>query len=299
MKIGYIGLGKMGQGMVLNMQEKGHVVFSYNRSEEGRLEAKKAGVKNVSESIKDMVLSLEAPRVVWVMVSHAGVDDVLKELYKHLDKNDLIIEGGNSFYKNTVVRSKEAKKRGFRFMDVGVSGGPGGARKGACLMVGGNESDFEMMKNLFKDISVPEGYEYFGKSGAGHFAKMIHNGIEYGMMQAIAEGFDILRHSDFKFDLRKVSNLYGNGSVIESRLITWLTQAYMDWGKDLKPVSGSVAHSGEGEWTVKVAKEMGINVKVIEDAFKFRVNSKSNPSYAGKVLSALRNKFGHHSIKNK
>ena len=153
------------------------------------------------------------------------------------------------------------------------------------------------MENLFKDISVDNGYTHFEGTGAGHFVKMIHNGIEYGIMQAIAEGFSVMKNSEYKLDLEKVSNTYNHGSVIESKLIGWLQEAFKEYGQDLEKISGSVDHSGEGEWTVKTAKEMGLDVKIIEESFKFRLSSKDNPNYIGKILTALRNQFGGHSIK--
>jgi 6-phosphogluconate dehydrogenase len=184
-------------------------------------------------------------------------------------------------------------------VDVGFSGGPYGARHGGCLMIGGKGQIFHILKNLYHDISLEGGYQHFEGAGAGHFVKMIHNGIEYGMMQAIAEGAHVLKKSSFNLDMSKVADIYDNGSVIESRLIGWLYQAFKTYGPDLMDVSGTVGHTGEGAWTVQAAKELGIDVKVIQDSLQFRIDSAKNPDYTGKVLSALRNMFGGHSIDKK
>ena len=166
-------------------------------------------------------------------------------------------------------------------------------------MIGGDKKIFEFLRNLFADLSVPEGYGYVGASGAGHFVKMVHNGIEYGMMEAIAEGFSLMKRSPYKFDLHRVANVYLNGSVIESRLIGWLVKAFTIFGINLKAVSGTVFHTGEGAWTIQTAKKLKVPVPVIEQALKMRIVSAKKPSYAGKILTALRNQFGGHAIKKK
>lgn len=297
-KIGYIGLGKMGMNMVLRMREKGYDVVAYNRSPEPRTDAKKSGI-TVAESVEELISGLAQPRTVWLMVSNSAVDEVLKEVLKHLDRGDTVIDGGNSFYKDSIRRAGELEKKGIEFLDAGVSGGPKGAREGACIMVGGKKKVFEKYENLFTDLVSSGALGYMGKAGAGHFVKMVHNGIEYGMMQALAEGFAVMKESDFKLDLEKVADLYNHKSVIESRLVSWLANGYEKYGTDLAGVSGSVAHTGEGEWTVQAGKELGIPTPVIEASFKFRVASAKSPSYIGKVLSALRNQFGGHDLSNK
>ena len=297
MKLGYVGLGKMGINMVLQMQEGGFEVVTFNRSEKGRIDAKRKGVKVVTDSLEEMISGLRTPRLVWLMVSHDGVDQVFKQLLPLLQKGDTIIDGGNCFYKDTLRRATMLRQKGIKFLDAGVSGGPSGARHGACIMVGGDKPVFKKYERLFKALSVPDGYLYAGSHGAGHFVKMVHNGIEYGMMQAMAEGFEILKKSKFKLPLEKVARLYNHKSVIESRLVAWLENAYKAYGEDLKNISGTVAHTGEGEWTVKTAKTLGVPAPIISSSFLFRVKSKKTPSYSGKVLSALRNQFGGHSIK--
>ncbi|MES2088219.1 MAG: decarboxylating 6-phosphogluconate dehydrogenase [Patescibacteria group bacterium] len=292
-KIGYVGLGKMGLNMVLRMQEKGYSVVAYNRSEAPRIEAKKAGIP-VAQSLQELVSKLSKPRTVWLMVSNSAVDEVLTEVSKYLERGDTVIDGGNSFYKDSIRRAGELKKKGIEFLDAGVSGGPKGAREGACIMVGGKREVYEKYEKLFKDLVSPKALGLMGKAGAGHFVKMVHNGIEYGMMQAIAEGFAIMKKSDFKLDLEQVADLYNHKSVVESRLIGWLASGFKKYGTDLGEISSTVGHLGEGEWTVQAGKELGIPTPVIEASFQFRVASAKNPSYTGKVLSTLRNQFGGH-----
>lgn len=295
--LGFIGLGKMGFNMVQRLRDYEWSVVATDQAQSAKGKAQQMGVKVVNTA-SEVVKNLVAPRVVWIMVPHQVVDDVLQELKPHLEKGDVIIDGGNSNYKESVRRAKELEEQGIAFLDVGVSGGPEGARSGACLMIGGQRAVYKKHMGLFSDLSGAGGYEYVGKSGAGHFVKMVHNGIEYGMMQALAEGFAVMRQKeDFDLNLESIANVYNHGSVIESRLVGWLKRAYDQYGPDLVGVSGSVAHSGEGQWTVEAAKELGVPVPIIEGALKFRVASAKNPSYVGQVLSALRNQFGGHSIK--
>jgi 6-phosphogluconate dehydrogenase len=300
MKIGYIGFGKMGLNQALRLKEQGIEIIGFNRSDEGKIKAREAGIE-VKNSIKEMCEDLEVqlPKIVWIMVSHQGVDEVLNELYQNLNKGDIIIEGGNSFYKESIRRAKEAEGLGFEFLDAGVSGGPSGARNGACIMVGGKKEIFEKCEEIFKKASALKAYKYFGKSGAGHFVKMVHNGIEYGMMQAIGEGFEVLKKSEFDLNLKEVSEIYQNKSVVESRLVGWLHDGFEKFGEELVGISGEVSHSGEGEWTVNTARELNVPVRVVEDSLEFRKNSKGNPSFTGKVLSTMRTMFGGHEVKEK
>lgn len=299
MKIGYVGLGKMGHNMVLRLLEKGHQVVGYNRSPESTKETEKAGVIG-TYSIEEFVKKMPSNKIIWITVPQGTpVDDVISSLLPHLKKGDILIDCGNSYFKDSIRRSKELKKKGIYFLDIGVSGGPGGARHGASMMIGGEKQIFQKLESLFKDLCVPEGYGYMGKSGAGHFVKMVHNGIEYGMMQAIAEGFEVMKKSEFNLNLTKVAEVYNHGTVIESRLVGWLKKAYEQFGEDLESISGSVEHTGMGEWTSNTAKELGVPVPIIKGAFDFRVNSSKNPSYSGKVLSALRNQFGGHGATKK
>jgi 6-phosphogluconate dehydrogenase len=298
MKIGYIGLGKMGFGQVALLLEKGHEVVVWNRSKDPVKEAVALGATE-AVSYADFKILLHAPRVIWLMLPHAVVDTVLAELIPHLEKGDIIIDGGNSLYIDSMRRGEELSSAGLHFMDIGTSGGPAGARNGACLMIGGEKDVYQKLEPLFKDLAAPDSYLYAGTHGAGHFVKMVHNGIEYGMMQAIGEGFEVLKKSEFNLDLEKVAKLYNNKSVIESRLVGWLDTAYREHGLELAGISGEVSHSGEGLWTVEAAKRMGIEVPIIEKSLQFRIDSKGNPSYTGQVVSALRNQFGGHDVAGK
>ena len=298
MKIGYVGLGKMGLAMVGRMLEKGHEVVAFNRSPEPVAAAAKLGAIGAS-SYADLAAKLPKPRVIWIMVSHSAMDAVLDQLLPHLSPGDTIIDGGNSPYKDSMRRAAAIEAKGISFLDVGTSGGPAGARHGACLMIGGKRGDYEGFIKLWKDLSVPNGYGYMGLHGAGHFVKMVHNGIEYGMMQAIGEGFEIMRKSPFRLPLGPIAELYDHGSVIESKLVGWLAKAYREHGEGLDAISGEVSHSGEGQWTVEAAKELGVTAAVIKESLDFRIRSKGNPSYAGQVVSALRNQFGGHDVNKK
>lgn len=298
LKIAYIGLGKMGLNMVERLLEKGYEVSAFDVSEEARKKAGQAGAL-IFDSIEKLVRSEESPRLVWIMVPYKFVDDVLEKVTPILEKGDTIIDGGNSPYKESIRRAKELEEENINFLDVGVSGGPSGARNGASIMVGGEKKDYEKYEELFRDLSLPEGYGYMGDHGAGHFVKMIHNGIEYGMMQAIAEGFAIMKESPLNLNLTKIAEVYNKGTVIESRLISWLGKAFKEEGEDLKEISGKISHSGEGLWTVETAKELGVPAPVIKDALQFRIDSQNNPSYTGQIVSALRNQFGGHEVKEK
>lgn len=296
MKLGYIGLGKMGYNMALRLLEKGHepVVFDINADVARELGEK--GAKTAS-SLQEVAGQLEAARTVWLMVPSNVVDDVLNELIPLLEKGDTIIDGGNSHYKETMRRAEQVFSAGMNWLDVGTSGGPGGARNGAAMMVGGKRVDYDRYVDLFKDLCVEEGFGYMGKAGAGHFVKMAHNGIEYGMMQAIGEGFEIMKASPLDLDLKEIARVYNHGTVVTSRLIGWLESAFKQYGADLTEISGTVGHTGEGQWTADAAKELGVTATIIDGAFQFRVQSKDNPSYTGQVVSALRNQFGGHAQK--
>ena len=298
MKLGYIGLGKMGANMVERFLEKGYEVVAYDRNADAVKAARHKGAQTV-DTLTALVAAMPPSRLVWIMVPYQAVDAVLKELTPLLAKGDVVIDGGNSPYKESIRRSQELEAKGIAFLDAGVSGGPAGARSGACLMVGGRKEIFQKFEPLFRDLSVPDGYGYMGRSGAGHFVKMIHNGIEYGMMEALAEGFAVLKASPFQLNLGNIAGLYNHKSVIESRLVEWLRQAYEQYGDELSDVSGSAAQSGEGAWTVEAGKEFGVPMPIIQGALDFRLRSKNHPSYTGKLISALRHQFGGHEVKTK
>lgn len=297
MKLGYIGLGKMGSNMVKRLIEKGHepVVFDQDSSKVSKLEEE--GAVGAS-SVEDLVSQLESPRVVWVMVPHGVVSEVIEEVSNFLEEGDVLIDGGNSFYKDTLKNASKLEKKGVSMLDVGVSGGPSGARKGASMMIGGDPEIYEEYEDLFADLAVENGFGRVGGSGAGHFVKMIHNGIEYGMMQAIAEGFDIMSDSDFDVPLEKVAEIYNHGAVVSSNLMGHMKSAFDDFGEDLEEVSGSAGESGEGRWTVKQAHEQDVFDRVIHSALNAREASRMDPSFQGKIINALRNEFGGHSAED-
>jgi 6-phosphogluconate dehydrogenase len=300
MKIGYLGLGKMGKNMVLRLLEQGIEVVAWNRSPEPLNEVVKSGAFR-AEAITDVAEKLDSTRIIWLMLPQGKTTDlILSQLLPSLTKGDLVIDGANAFYKDSIKRAKKLAKKGIRFMDIGVSGGPSGARKGACLMVGGDKKDFKRVLPLIIAASAPKAYGHFGSVGAGHFAKMVHNGIEYGMMQAIGEGAAVLKGSQFKLDLAEVFRVYNLDSVIESRLVGWAQEALAE-DSDLKHISSTINQTGEGEWTVKEAEKLKVSAPVIKASFQTRVSSsKDKPNslngFRNKLISALRGKFGHHKV---
>lgn len=295
MKIGYIGLGKMGFNMVERLIGKNYEVLVFDKNEEVISSISSKGALPFN-SLQSLMSTLALPRLIWLMVPHQAVDTVLQELLPFLHTGDTLIDGGNSHYKESIRRFQELDRRGINFLDVGISGGPSGARNGACIMVGGRKKIFRKYRNLFRDLACKGGYAYMGDPGAGHFVKMVHNGIEYGMMQALAEGFALMKASPFDLDLTQIAKLYNHKSVIESRLVGWLNDAFRQHGENLDNISGTVSHSGEGSWTVEAAKELCIPVPVIEGALTFRVQSQTKPVYTGQILSAVRNQFGGHEV---
>ncbi|MEK9173320.1 MAG: phosphogluconate dehydrogenase (NAD(+)-dependent, decarboxylating) [Patescibacteria group bacterium] len=292
--IAYIGLGKMGFNMVSRLLTKKYRVSVYDTDKQAMRRIKKLGGNPVS-SLQKLTEVTKSPRLLWIMVPHGVVASVLKELKPHLRKGDALVDGGNSPYWKSEERARIFKKKGVHFLDVGVSGGPSGAKDGASLMIGGEKGVFKKYEFLFKDLAVKNGYAHLGPSGAGHFVKMIHNGIEYGMMQSLSEGFAVMKKSKFQLDLREVARIYNRGSVIESRLVGWLENAFKEYGSSLKPFSGSVAQSGEGLWTVRAAEKLKVPVPIIKESLRFRLRSKNKPNYTSQILSALRNQFGGHT----
>ncbi len=301
-ELGIVGLGKMGANLARQLIEKDWRVIGYNRTSDDTKNLEKEGLIGAN-SLEELVKKLKTPRVIWLMLP-AGkpVDEAIDRLFQYLSKRDIVIDAGNTFYKDSVKRSKKLETRSVKFVDVGVSGGPAGARNGACLYVGGDRKLFEYLLPLYIDIAVAEGVGFFEGAGAGHFVKMVHNGIEYGMMQAIAEGFTILKNAKYNLDLENIAEVYNHGSVVESRLVEWLKNGLHIYGEDLKDVKGSVARGGESkegeaDWTLKTAKELKVKAKIIEESVKFRIESDKRPSFTGKILNVIRNQFGGHNVK--
>ncbi len=305
-EVAVVGLGRMGAGIALHLIEKGWTVRGFNRHTEVAMAMAEDGLLPAA-TLEELVASLAKPRIVWLMVP-AGkpvdamlwgpADDGAGGLMRLLEPGDTVVDGGNSFWRDTAERAKRFEGTGVAFIDCGTSGGPRGAREGASLMIGGRQEEFDRLRTLFEDIAVPGGYRFFPGHGAGHFVKMVHNGIEYGMMQAIAEGFTLMRVTDFDLDLLKVTDVYQHRSVVESRLVGWLREAYAMYGPGLDGISGSVGQTGEGAWTLETARGLGVRTPVLDDAVAFRTASRDDPSYTGQVLSALRERFGGHAARD-
>ncbi|MET3322304.1 UNVERIFIED_ORG: 6-phosphogluconate dehydrogenase [Peribacillus simplex] len=294
MKVGLIGLGKMGLNLGQNLIEQNHDVVAYDLDSCAVQEMEINGAKGTT-NILELINSLEQPRIIWLMVPHDAVDLVINEVTPFLSIGDILIEAGNSHYKDTIRRYNSLKKYGVSFMDVGTSGGMEGARKGACYMIGGDLEAWRIVEPIFSDTAVKNGYLYAGKAGSGHFLKMIHNGIEYGMMAAIGEGFELLEKSEFEYDYEKVARVWNNGSVIRSWLMDLTENAFSKDAK-LDEIKGIMNSSGEGKWTVETAFDLQTATPVIAMALLMRYRSLENDTFTGKVVAALRNEFGGHAV---
>ncbi len=297
MQVGLIGLGKMGLNLGKNLMDHKHEVAAFDLNSSAVEEMKEYGATGVS-SLKELVQSLQSPRILWVMVPHAVVDSVIEEVTPLLSKGDILIEAGNSHYKESIRRYEQLKKDGIHFMDAGTSGGMEGARNGACYMIGGDQEAWDIVEPIFRDTAVENGYLYAGKAGSGHFLKMVHNGIEYGMMAAIGEGFEILEKSEFDYDYEKVSRVWNNGSVIRSWLMELTENAFSKDAK-LDEIKGVMHSSGEGKWTVETALDLQTATPVIAMSLLMRYRSLDNDTFTGKVVAALRNEFGGHAVEKK
>jgi len=294
MEIGVIGLGKMGSNLILNLKDHGYSVVGFDSSWEAREVCNQSGVK-CCDRLEELLTSFKSQRIIWMMLPSGDItNNMIQNLLKVLDKDDILIDAGNSNYKDSIRHAAEAEEYGIKFLDVGTSGGINGVRSGACLMIGGSREVYDQLKAVFHDISTEGGCMYTGAAGSGHFMKMVHNGIEYGMMQAIGEGFQIMKRSEFDYDLREVASTWNHGSVIRSWLIE-LTEEQFGIHPDLKNVKGIIEASGEAKWTVDTALEMGISAPVITLALMVRNASQDEDSFSNKVVAALRNGFGGHS----
>lgn len=297
MQVGLIGLGKMGLNLGKNLIDHKHEVAAFDLNASAVEEMKEYGATGAS-SLNELVQSLQSPRVLWVMVPHAVVDSVIDEVTPLLSKGDILIEAGNSHYKESIRRYEQLKKDGIHFMNAGTSGGMEGARNGACYMIGGDQEAWDIVEPIFRDTAVENGYLYAGKAGSGHFLKMVHNGIEYGMMAAIGEGFEILEKSEFDYDYEKVSRVWNNGSVIRSWLMELTENAFSKDAK-LDEIKGVMHSSGEGKWTVETALDLQTATPVIAMSLLMRYRSLDNDTFTGKVVAALRNEFGGHAVEKK
>jgi 6-phosphogluconate dehydrogenase len=298
MQIGLVGLGKMGYNLALNMKSKGHDVVAFDINAKTLESISSKGVGTV-KSLKDLAEKLSTKRVIWLMIP-AGelVDSTLEMLKPFLTVGDIIIDGGNSNYKDSVRRAGELEALQISYLDCGTSGGTEGALHGVCAMIGGNRFAFNHCEPLFQDIAIENGYLYCGGSGSGHFVKMIHNGIEYGMMQSIAEGFEVMHKSEFKLDLEKVAKVWNHGSVVRSWLME-LTENALRKDPGLESIKGVMHSSGEGKWTLETALEKQIATPVIALSLLMRYRSKEDDTFSGKIVAALRNEFGGHAVEKK
>jgi 6-phosphogluconate dehydrogenase len=297
MRIGFIGLGRMGANMVRRLIRDGHEIVVYNRTPEKTREIAGEGAI-ASFSIEEMVGMLEKPRAVWIMVPAGDATEAqIAELMEHLEPGDTIIDGGNTNFHDDVRRHEALKARGIGYVDAGTSGGIWGLQVGYALMVGGEREQVAPLEPVFTSLAPEGGYLHVGGPGAGHYVKMIHNGIEYGLMQAYAEGFEILHASDYRLDLGAISEMWMHGSVVRSWLLELAVRAFKANGQDLDHLKGWVADSGEGRWTVQEAIDRDVPAPVITLSLLTRFRSRQDDSYGARVLAALRNEFGGHAVK--
>jgi 6-phosphogluconate dehydrogenase len=287
MQLGMIGLGRMGANMTKRLEEHGHEIKTFDPQ-----------VDSTAKTLEDLRDELTAPRTFWMMVPAGAItEQTFQTLIQIADAGDVIVDGGNSNFHDSQRRYAEAKDRGVKFVDAGVSGGVWGLANGYCLMVGGDDDAVAQVEPVFRDLAPEDGYAHLGASGAGHFTKMVHNGIEYGLMQAYAEGFAVMEKSEFGLDLYEIAGIWRYGSVVRSWLLDLLHNAFEAEGKDLEKIRGYVEDSGEGRWTIAEAIVEDVPVPVITAALFARFASREDESFAAKVNAALRNQFGGHAVK--
>jgi 6-phosphogluconate dehydrogenase len=295
-KIGFIGLGRMGANMVRRLLRDGHEVVAFNRTADKTREIAGEGAQ-AAFTLEELVGRLEKPRTVWIMVPAGDATEAqITELMGLLEPGDIIVDGGNTNFHEDQRRHPELKAKGVHYVDAGVSGGIWGLANGFCLMVGGEPEPVQHLEPVFRSLAPADGYLHVGGPGAGHYVKMVHNGIEYGMMQAYAEGFEILHSSDYKLDLHGISHIWNHGSVVRSWLLELAERAFEN-DQDLAHLKGWVADSGEGRWTVQEAIDRDVPAPVITMSLLMRLRSRQDDSYGAKVLAALRNEFGGHAVK--
>ncbi|WP_411372689.1 phosphogluconate dehydrogenase (NAD(+)-dependent, decarboxylating) [Enterococcus thailandicus] len=299
MKVSFVGLGKMGMNLAINLKERGYEIKGTDLAEETLNIASHEGIE-AFQTVEDLLASYQEDKleqkIIWLMLpAGSPTDRVLEQLLPLLAPQDIVIEGGNSNYQDSVRRAAIFEERGIYYFDCGTSGGISGARNNACLMIGGNQEIFLSIEQLFKDLAIENGYLYAGPAGSGHFLKMIHNGIEYGMMQAIGEGFQLVEQSDYDFDLADVARVWNHGSVIRGWLMEIAEEQFRQ-SPELADYRGIVAASGEAKWTVETALAMNVPVPVIAMSLFMRNLSQEEDSFSAKVVSALRNGFGGHEV---
>jgi 6-phosphogluconate dehydrogenase len=297
MQIGFVGLGRMGGGMAHRIaRDSDHEVFGWNRDAEAVEQLVENGGTG-AESLEDLVSKLDAPRAVWVMVpSGDPTQQTIERLCELLDEGDLIVDGGNSRWSDSKANGEMCRSHGKEFVDVGTSGGVWGLENGYCMMVGGNTGAVERLKPILDVLAPPEGWDHMGENGSGHYVKMVHNGIEYGMLQAYAEGFALMHKSAYGLDVKAISHVWNQGSVVRSWLLELAEAAFDLEGNDLEKIRGYVEDSGEGRWTVMDAIDQSVNAPIITLSLMARFASRDSEHYADRVIAALRNQFGGHAI---
>ncbi len=298
MEVGFIGLGRMGLAMVERLAKRRHRVVAYDQ-DAGKVKAARRKGARPANSLGGVLSQLRKPRVVWLMVpAGAPVAAVLRNLDAHLEAGDIVIDGGNSFYRDSMERAATLKEQDIHFLDVGTSGGIWGLKMGYCLMIGGDTKAFKRAQPLFKTLAPKDGYAHVGPSGAGHFTKMVHNAIEYGMLEAYGEGFELMHQSEFGLDLHQLARLWNQGSVVRSWLLE-LTEAALARDPKLDKIRGYVEDSGEGRWSITDSVERGVPMPAIALSLYARFRSRQKESFSAKVIAALRQQFGGHAVKPK
>jgi 6-phosphogluconate dehydrogenase len=288
MKVGMVGLGRMGGGMTERLRRDGHEVQTFDPN-----------VESTAGSLEELARQLEPPRAVWLMIpAGPATEDAFQQLLGILDPGDTIVDGGNANFRDSQRRAEEASAKGVHFVDVGVSGGVWGLQVGFCLMAGGEDEPVERLEPAFRSLAPGDGYAHVGPSGAGHFVKMVHNGIEYGLMQAYAEGFEIMSSSEFELDLKEIAGIWRHGSVVRSWLLELLHDAFAEDGGELEGIAGYVEDSGEGRWTIFEAINESVPAPAISAALFARFASRQDESFAAKVSAALRKQFGGHAVRS-
>jgi 6-phosphogluconate dehydrogenase len=296
-QIGFVGLGRMGGNMVHRiLRDSGHEVVAFDPSADAVSAAEGHGASGAS-SLEDLVSKLPAPRTVWLMVPAGEItESTVQQLKGLLEAGDAIVDGGNSNWHDDKRRAAELDEVGIHYVDVGTSGGVWGLEVGYCMMVGGHRESVERLAPILDVLAPPDGWRHFGDSGAGHFVKMVHNGVEYGMMQAYAEGFELMHKSEFPIDLKEVAGLWNRGSVVRSWLCELAERAFEEEGNDLAGLQGYVDDSGEGRWTIVDGIDLDVPTPVITASLYARFYSRGNGDYTHRVLAALRNQFGGHAV---
>lgn len=293
MKIGVIGLGRMGESIVYRLCKNQHTVVAYDPNSKARTAVKKFGAHPV-DSILELI---EQVSIIWLMIPESVVDDVVDEVLLNAKPNTIIIDGGNSYFKNTIKRAQHCAKKKIHFLDCGTSGGLHGRTVGFSLMIGGDEQAYKKIKPIFKALAAPKGFDYMGPTGSGHYVKMIHNGVEYVLLQAYADGFNLLKHGHYAdLDLEKITKVWQNGSIIRSWIVD-LAATIFEQDQDFETISGAIGENKTGQWTLEEAVQAKVQSLLLEDTLKIRQWSReTGGDYSTKVVSLLRNAFGGHAV---